>query len=204
MSTLRDELDGLEMRWAAKGLTDALHALQPGLAANEIVHSLVDHNIATRAPRELIEWFGWHNGSTLRQSGRFLRALPPTDCELFSLQQALALRPGSLQAAADLARSFRAEGGTGPEAEPGYYWDPRWVEIAGSSKMSIAAEVRDGRDVCRVFIVDWEIDGFQTPRAESLAGLVALLNRVLDEYFEVGDDRIWEKLPVELRQIDLF
>lgn len=149
----------------------------------------------------MIEWFGWHNGSSLlKLTGQFMRALPPTGYELLSLEQSVELRQEQRLIAADIAQ----DAWEGPEMDPDYLWDPGWVEIACADDLSVVAEASEGRDECRVYVGAMMDENFRVPKFQSLAEFVGLLSKVLDVYVVPGDERIHDKLPLELQLTWLF
>jgi hypothetical protein len=162
------------------------------------------------APREVIDWFTWHNGSLVPHASGFYTA-PPTYLPL-ALEAAVReydiRREGAHQLAADIV-------GAGlPEREnPDFHWEPTWFHIALAGAQALTVELISGSETCRVYTIDpWESgdDTFRDLAAPTLTDAV----RTWLEWFEHYDwtwsaeTEGWENdfaaLPLEVRTSKLM
>jgi hypothetical protein len=104
VTSLPDLPAQLEDAWARKGAPPAAW-LAPGLAAEEVEREL--GAAAFGAPAEIVEWFGWHNGTIDTTVVR--NFLGPTGWWPFSLAGALEERTHAAEISAELDEERGAE-----------------------------------------------------------------------------------------------
>src|SRR5918992_6248483 len=123
MGPLREELKILEQTLAHVG-SPILDHLQPGSAPDDVADALAARRIEPHP--DIVEWFGWHDGTDLPRSVNPPGMLLPADgnrligpLHLPALDEALAEH--------DEAVTLEAEYNPDPQA-PMFYW-PGWFPV---------------------------------------------------------------------------
>jgi cell wall assembly regulator SMI1 len=185
VSELLGLLRELERRWREKGSDDYM-AMAPGLDRAEVTQTLTANGL--RAPRELLDWYSWHNGVVQERASRRGVYLAPTGFQQLSLRECLEEQERWTQQASqflvDLDR-FLGEGEAPEMREASYWWEPTWLPIARSTgPHALVADLAGSSESVTVLIVEWsDMDDSREPRAESLADWVRLLLDVPDAYW---------------------
>ena len=123
--TLGAELLALSENWVRLELVRP-ELLAPGI--DPIVCEQQLHGAGVTAHPVLMEWFGWHNGSTATASNANAVCLQPTAFRFLSLEEALRVRPKNLVIAAELAAAEYQD----PSLWYGASWVPIGWEVGGS------------------------------------------------------------------------
>ena len=132
MSQLTLDLQALEEQWRRHGAAIA-QRLRTGLPASQVTQRLTDAGVTPTV--ELIEWFGWHDGSDVER--------PPRDnmgvvslSRLMSIDFAITVRQTLLDLAADQRADAQASG-IDPATLP-TLWDPAWMPLTDGDTFYVA------------------------------------------------------------------
>jgi hypothetical protein len=164
------ELQQLERHLRDLGAVVA-DCLRPGLGRGE-VDALVG-DAFDEVPVQIRTWFAWADGAHEDGPEGVDPWLPQRMTQL-SLAEALALREETL-----------ANWGPGGAMDPDEIWQPSWLPLLGSPKLSLVADLSGGRDeptpVHRVNF--WPDDPWDKVQEPSLTAMVRVWNR----HFAAGD-----------------
>ncbi len=184
------QLERLRSVWVERGIPILQH-LQPGLS-DEVINEQMSA-LGLHVPEELRTWFGWHNGVA-------------AEVPQYAAQPGPSVRYCSLSEAANFYNVRRA---AFAKLDPSFIvddWQREWFPICyGTSPQIIAVDCSPKFGVeTPVRVLDWHHEEVKTPKAASLADMVAIWLRAWDSGAYTFDQASrdwhydWEVLPLEI------